>query len=105
MFRDEAVAEAPELENDYDEPDYVPGAVDIDLGLTINLQNFQSFKVNIGINEPYSGRPGDTRNDKVNEVIDFIQKTLDEKVAGLTIHNKKLANVLAEGISDLGSSY
>lgn len=92
--------------DDYrDEPEEVPGAVDIDLGLTINLQNFQSFKVNIGINEPYSGRVGDTRSDKVNEIIDFIQKTLDEKVAGLTIHNKKLANVLAEGLSDLGNSY
>lgn len=91
--------ETPYIEDD--EPEYMPGAVDIDLGLTINLQNYQSFKVNIGINEPYSGRPGDTRQDKVNEIIDYIQATIDEKVAGLTIHNKKLANVLADGISSL----
>lgn len=88
---------------DLEEDDYVPGAVDIDLGLTINLQNFQSFKLNIGINEPYSGRTGDTRDDKVNEIIDYIQKTIDEKVCSLTIHNKKIANLIAEGLTDLAN--
>jgi hypothetical protein len=88
---------------EYTEQEYNPGAVDIDLGLTINLRDYQSFKLNIGINEPYSGRPGDTRTDKVNEIIDYIQKVIDEKVTGLTIHNKKLANLIGEGLTDLAN--
>ena len=96
----DGLAVTEEQEEDFD---YVPGAVDIDLGLTINLPNFQSFKINIGINEPYSGRIGDTRNDKVNEIINYIQKTIDEKVVNLTVHNKKIANLIGEGLSQMAS--
>ena len=95
------MAENTEDFDDSGEVDYVPGAVDIDLGITINLQNFQSFKVNIGINEPYTGREGDTRDDKVNEIINYIQKVLDEKIVNLTIHNKKIANLIGDGLREM----
>ncbi len=70
----------------YDEDDLFenpPGAVDVDLSVTINLGNYQSFKFSLGINEPYSGRDGDTRKDKVDEVFSFIQSKMEEKSSDL----------------------
>lgn len=89
-----------------DEEDFGPslgiaGAVNIDVGLTINIQNFQSLKINIGLNEPYSGINGDTREAKIEELFDFIQKKLDDKAVALSIHNKQLVNIIEQAIKDL----
>lgn len=79
----------------------IAGAVSIDVGLTINIQNFQSLKINIGLNEPYSGVNGDTREAKIEELFDFIQKKLDDKAVALSIHNKQLVNIIEQAIKDL----
>lgn len=71
-----------------------PGAVDADLSLTVNLGNFSSFKFSLGINEVYSGEPGDTREDKVNELAEYLKNKVTEKIIELTAHNKVLISEL-----------
>ena len=79
----------------------IAGAVNVDLGLTVNLGNFGSLKLNIGLNEPYSGRIGDTREDKLEELFAFIQSKIDDKAVSLTVHNKELSNILWNTVKEM----
>lgn len=71
-----------------------PGAVDMDLSVTINIGNYENIKFNLGINEPYTGRKGDTRNDKVEEIFKYIEEKLAEKVVTLHEDLKPLVSAL-----------
>lgn len=79
----------------------IAGAVNVDVGLTINLNNYQSLKINIGLNEPYSGRNGNTREAKLDELFEFIQSKIDDKAVELVTHNKELCNIVAQAIKDM----
>lgn len=91
-----------EEQEEYDEPSLgIAGAVNVDIGLTINLSNFQSLKINIGLNEPYSGRNGNTRESKLDELFAFIQSKIDDKAVELVVHNKELCNIVVQAIKDM----
>ena len=92
-----------DTEEEYDEELSlgIAGAVNVDIGLTINLSNYQSLKINIGLNEPYSGRNGNTREAKLDELFAFIQSKIDDKAVELVVHNKELCNIVAQAIKDM----
>lgn len=99
MNQDDVLDDEPIFD---DEPALgIAGAVNVDVGLTINLNNYQSLKINIGLNEPYSGRNGNTREAKLDELFAFIQSRIDEKAVDLVVHNKELCNIVAQAIKDM----
>ena len=52
--------------------------VSVTLGYTLNLGNFQSLRVDLGVVD--SVRDGETTNDAMNRVYDFIEAKVVEKV-------------------------
>jgi hypothetical protein len=84
-------------DSDFDSP---PGSVDLGLGITINMGNFQSFKMSLDINEPYTGRPGDTREDKVTELFGYIRTKLQEQAEN---YSGEVAKTLREVRRNLAS--
>lgn len=52
--------------------------VSVTLGYTLNLGNFQSLRVDIGVVD--SVREGETTNDATNRVYDFVEAKVVEKV-------------------------
>lgn len=52
--------------------------VSVTLGYTLNLGNFQSLRVDIGVVD--SVREGETTNDAANRVYDFVEAKVVEKV-------------------------
>jgi hypothetical protein len=52
--------------------------VTVSLGYTLNLGNFQSFRVDLGVED--SERDGESINDAFNRVYDFVEQKLVEKV-------------------------
>lgn len=67
------------------EPDPVdneesPGSIELGMAMTINIGNYQSVKINLSIDEPYTGAPGDTRDDKYT----LIRKWMIKKLQGDT---------------------
>ena len=88
-------------EEDFEAALGIAGAVSVDVGLTVNLGNFGSLKLNIGLNEPYSGLNGNTRDKKVEELFDYIQSKIDDKAVAMTMHNKELSNILWNAVKQL----
>jgi hypothetical protein len=56
--------------------------VTVTLGYTLNLGNFQSLRIDIGITD--SRREGETINDATERVYDFVEAKVAEKVAEAT---------------------
>ena len=56
--------------------------VTVTLGYTLNLGNFQSLRIDIGITD--SRRDGETINDATERVYDFVEAKVAEKVAEAT---------------------
>lgn len=52
--------------------------VTVTLGYTLNLGNFQSLRVDIGVED--SERDGENVNDAFNRVYSFVEEKLTEKV-------------------------
>ena len=52
--------------------------VSVTLGYTLNLGNFQSLRVDLGIVDHV--RDGETTNDAMNRVYDFVEAKVIEKV-------------------------
>jgi hypothetical protein len=52
--------------------------VSVTLGYTLNLGNFQSLRVDLGVVDHV--RDGETTNDAMNRVYDFIEAKVVEKV-------------------------
>jgi hypothetical protein len=52
--------------------------VSVTLGYTLNLGNFQSLRVDLGVVD--NVRNGETTNDAMNRVYDFIEAKVVEKV-------------------------
>ena len=52
--------------------------VSVTLGYTLNLGNFQSLRVDLGIVDHV--RDGETTNDAMNRVYDFVEAKVVEKV-------------------------
>ena len=52
--------------------------VSVTLGYTLNLGNFQSLRVDLGIED--SEREGENINDAFNRVYSFVEEKLTEKV-------------------------
>jgi hypothetical protein len=52
--------------------------VNVTLGYTLNLGNFQSLRVDIGVVDHV--RDGETTNDAMNRVYDFVEAKVIEKV-------------------------
>ena len=52
--------------------------VSVTLGYTLNLGNFQSLRVDLGVVD--SVRDGETTNDAMNRVYDFVEAKVIEKV-------------------------
>ena len=52
--------------------------VSVTLGYTLNLGNFQSLRVDLGVVDHV--REGETTNDAMNRVYDFIEAKVVEKV-------------------------
>ena len=52
--------------------------VSVTLGYTLNLGNFQSLRVDLGVVD--SVRDGETTNDAMNRVYDFVEAKVVEKV-------------------------
>ena len=75
-----------------------PGSVELGLGITINMKDFQSFKLSLNLNEPYTGRAGDTREDKVEELFSFITDKLYEKAEKLSGTTKLVLTGIRENI-------
>ena len=53
-------------------------SVSVTLGYTLNLGNFQSLRVDLGVVDHV--RDGETTNDAMNRVYDFIEAIVVEKV-------------------------
>mgnify|MGYP000845267096 CR=1 FL=1 len=56
--------------------------VSVTLGYTLNLGNFQSLRIDIGIVD--SRRDGETINEATERVYDFVEAKVAEKVAEAT---------------------
>ena len=52
--------------------------VNVTLGYTLNLGNFQSLRVDLGVVD--NVRDGETTNDAMNRVYDFVEAKVVEKV-------------------------
>jgi hypothetical protein len=52
--------------------------VNVTLGYTLNLGNFQSLRVDLGVVDHV--REGETTNDAMNRVYDFVEAKVVEKV-------------------------
>lgn len=52
--------------------------VSVTLGYTLNLGNFQSLRVDLGVVDAV--RDGETTNDAMNRVYDFVEAKVVEKV-------------------------
>jgi hypothetical protein len=52
--------------------------VTVSLGYTLNLGNFQSFRIDLGVED--SEREGEGINDAFNRVYSFVEQKLVEKV-------------------------
>jgi hypothetical protein len=52
--------------------------VNVTLGYTLNLGNFQSLRVDLGVVDHV--RDGETTNDAMNRVYDFVEAKVIEKV-------------------------
>jgi len=52
--------------------------VSVALGYTINLGNFQSLRIDLGVED--SERDGENVNDAFNRVYSFVEEKLTEKV-------------------------
>jgi len=52
--------------------------VSVTLGYTLNLGNFQSLRVDLGVVD--NVRDGETTNDAMNRVYDFVEAKVVEKV-------------------------
>jgi len=52
--------------------------VSVTLGYTLNLGNFQSLRVDLGVVDHV--RSGETTNDAMNRVYDFVESKVVEKV-------------------------
>ncbi len=52
--------------------------VSVTLGYTLNLGNFQSLRVDLGVVD--SVRDGENTNDAINRVYDFVEAKVVEKV-------------------------
>jgi hypothetical protein len=52
--------------------------VSVTLGYTLNLGNFQSLRVDLGVVDHV--RDGETTNDAINRVYDFVEAKVVEKV-------------------------
>jgi hypothetical protein len=52
--------------------------VNVALGYTLNLGNFQSLRIDIGITD--SKRDGETTSDAFNRVYEFVEAKLSEKI-------------------------
>ena len=52
--------------------------VNVTLGYTLNLGNFQSLRVDLGVIDHV--RDGETTNDAMNRVYDFVEAKVIEKV-------------------------
>lgn len=70
MYR-ESCREGYEMENS-------KAKVSVTLGYTLNLGNFQSLRVDLGIED--SEREGENINDAFNRVYSFVEEKLTEKV-------------------------
>jgi hypothetical protein len=53
--------------------------VNVSLGYTLNLGNFQSLRIDIGIQD--SKRTGETTNDAFERVYKYVESKLSEKIA------------------------
>jgi hypothetical protein len=53
--------------------------VNVALGYTLNLGNFQSLRIDIGIQD--AKRDGETTNDAFDRVYKFVEAKLAEKIA------------------------
>ena len=62
--------------------------ISVTLGYTLNLGNFQSLRIDIGVVD--SRRDGETINEATERVYDFVEAKVAEKVAEATaeIENK-----------------
>jgi hypothetical protein len=52
--------------------------VNVSLGYTLNLGNFQSLRIDLGVED--SKRDGESINDAFNRVYGFVEEKLTEKV-------------------------
>lgn len=52
--------------------------VNVSLGYTLNLGNFQSLRIDLGIED--SRRDGENINDAFNRVYSFVEEKLTEKI-------------------------
>jgi hypothetical protein len=52
--------------------------VSVSLGYTLNLGNFQSLRIDLGVED--SEREGENANDAFNRVYSFVEEKLTEKV-------------------------
>jgi hypothetical protein len=58
--------------------------VNVTLGYTLNLGNFQSLRVDLGVID--SVRDGENTNDAMNRVYDFVEAKVVEKVQEAKAH-------------------
>lgn len=79
-----------------------PGSVDMDLSVKHNIGNYENIKFTLGINEMYTGRAGDTREDKVEELFKYIESKLVEKLVTLDEEVKPLIKELTKKCLDNG---
>jgi methyl coenzyme M reductase subunit D len=56
--------------------------ISVTLGYTLNLGNFQSLRIDIGVTD--SRRDGESINDATERVYDFVEAKVAEKVAEAT---------------------
>ena len=56
--------------------------ISVTLGYTLNLGNFQSLRIDIGVTD--SRRDGETINDATERVYEFVEAKVAEKVAEAT---------------------
>jgi hypothetical protein len=66
-----------------------PGTCEFGLSLTLPVGNNNYMKVSLSFSEPYSGLPGDTRDEKLLELLDYTKERLHDSAEEVLVEMKK----------------
>lgn len=77
---------------------YKPGTCEFGLSLTLPVGNNNYMKVNLSFNESYSGLPGDTRDEKLIELMDYTKERLHDSAEEVLVEMKKQKKRIKESI-------
>lgn len=72
------------------------GKARIGLGITRNLGNYESLRVDVELEEPYTDEPGNTRDAVATSLLDDVREKLYETLAAEIKNYRELSSSLPE---------